>query len=350
MRSCPGRSVRRNRRPRLAAGPSVTTFVDRYPVKLGGARTGTGTSATTFGRAVVVVVARVVVVGAVDVVVFGTVVVVVVVGAVVVVVGAVVVGAVVVVVGAVVVVVGAVVVVVLVVVDVVVVGCVVVVVLDVVVVGAVVVVVLDVVVVGAVVVVVLDVVVVGCVVVVLEVVVVELVVVVLEVLVVPPTSQWLTVRFDLSVPFVAVAVSSLSPASVCTVNCTDPWFGGWTVTIFTPAFWKVAVSVHGPVSGLVRMNNQFCLPAGTLGSLVVVPLQNPLVAPLPFQMMVAAMATPANTRSAVRTVTTAMPVFVNRRRKRCMTALPFPPRGGFVRSGSLGRAPYQARNACPAMP
>jgi len=105
-----------------------------------------------------------------------------------------------------------------------------------------------------------------------------------------------------------------------------------------PEFWKFAVSVHGPGSGLVRMNNQFCLPAGTFGSLVLVVLQNPLVAPLPVQMMVAAMATPTSNTSAAKTVTTATPVFEKRRRKRPMTALPFHP-GWILLTGSLGRAP-----------
>jgi hypothetical protein len=86
------------------------------------------------------------------------------------------------------------------------------------------------------------------------------------------------------------------------------------------------------------MNNQFCLPAGTFGSLVLVVLQNPPVAPLPVQITVIARATPANTRRATRTVTTAIPVFEKRRRKRPMTALPFHP-GWILLTGSLGRAP-----------
>ena len=53
---------RRNRRPRLSAGPSATSVVARYPVKVGAARTGTGTGATTFVGAVVVVFGTVVVV------------------------------------------------------------------------------------------------------------------------------------------------------------------------------------------------------------------------------------------------------------------------------------------------
>jgi hypothetical protein len=112
-----------------------------------------------------------------------------------------------------------------------------------------------------------------------------------------------------------------------------------------PEFWKFAVNVHGPASGFVRMNNQFCLPAGTFGSLVVVPVQNPLVVPLPVQKTVIAMATPTSNTRAARIVTTTAPVFVKRRRKRCMTDLPLPPCGDSSDRASFGRHGISASRA-----
>jgi hypothetical protein len=53
------------------------------------------------------------------------------------------------------------------------------------------------------------------------------------------------------------------------------------------------------------------------------------------------MATSATTSTT--TMAKPTPPCVNRRRKRDMTTRPFPPKGGFVRSGSLGAAPYQRR-------
>jgi hypothetical protein len=280
----------------------------------------------------------VVVVGAVVVVVFGTVVVVV--GAVVVVVGAVVVvvGAVVVVVGAVVVVVGAVVVVV---------GAVVVVVLVVVVVGVVVVVVLDVVVV------VLDVVVV----------VLDVVVVVLDVVVVVEvTSQWLSVRFDPAVPSFVLADCSCAPSGVNTVKWTaelpPPCFTPDTgLGVIAAGMKEKVISQVGPASGCVRMNSHRCWPAGTVGSCSTV-LQLPPVAPLPSQLTSTARAVPASSTSAARIVTTAKPVFVNRRRKRCITALPLATtRGGSVQLGvarggtlSAPRKPRTDQTTTPVAP
>jgi hypothetical protein len=108
------------------------------------------------------------------------------------------------------------------------------------------------------------------------------------------------------------------------------------------------ISQVGPASGCVRMNSHRCWPAGTVGSWFTV-LQLPPVAPLPSQTTSAARATPASNTRAARVVTTTAPVFVNRWRKRCMTALPFPPEGGFVRSGSLEGASYQRRHADAAI-
>ena len=121
------------------------------------------------------------------------------------------------------------------------------------------------------------------------------------------------------------------------------------LAITWPASWKVAVSVHGPGSGFVRMNSQFCLPSGTFGSLVVVAVQAPSGSvPWPgVQITVIAKATPASTTSVARIVTTATPVFVKRRRKRLMTlSLPATQAVSSYR-GSLGVARYQrpARNA-----
>ena len=92
------------------------------------------------------------------------------------------------------------------------------------------------------------------------------------------------------------------------------------------------------------MNSHCCLPAGTDASWFTV-LQNPLVAPLPVQMMVAAIAVPTSNNSTTTTVTSPAPPLVMRSRKRCMTALPLPPRGRLRPIGVAPARRYQPDRA-----